>query len=147
VRPPSGAPRRLRALAAQAVIIISLALFPALGAAVFHPKRPSWTRPTEIEPALAHSWGRNVLWVDARSRADFERGHVPGAVLLNEGEWEQLIDPFLDAWRRGVNVVVYCSSRNCDASAEVARRLRDDAQIENVYVLKGGWEAWQALQK
>jgi len=38
--------------------------------------------------------------------------------------------------------VVYCSSLNCNASREVARRLRDEAQLKNVFVLEGGWEEW-----
>ena len=92
-------------------------------------------------------WGKHTLWVDARSRAEFERGHIPGAVLLNEQEWEGTLDAFLDAWRRDLKVVVYCSSASCDASHEVASRLKNEAQIANVFVLKGGWETWQASQR
>jgi rhodanese-related sulfurtransferase len=39
-------------------------------------------------------------------------------------------------------VVVYCSSLSCNAALEVAKRLRDEAQLKNVYVLEGGWEEW-----
>ena len=38
--------------------------------------------------------------------------------------------------------VVYCSSLSCNASREVARRLRKEAQLSDVFVLEGGWEAW-----
>jgi hypothetical protein len=38
--------------------------------------------------------------------------------------------------------VVYCSSLSCNASREVARRLRREAQLPDVFVLEGGWEAW-----
>lgn len=137
--------------ASQAALIVTLALVPAIGSAFFHPKKPSWIRPassnTEIDLQTATRWGEEMLWVDARSRAEFERGHIPGAVLLNAAEWERQLDPFLDAWRRELKVVVYCSSANCDASQQIASRLKNEAQIANVFVLKGGWETWQASQK
>ena len=132
------------------LLILLTALVPAVCAGIFHPERPGWRRPVaadEVELKTAAGWGAQTLWVDARSRADFEREHIPHAVLLNDGEWERLLDGFLDAWQRDSRVVVYCSSASCDASHEVAQRLRSEARIENVYVLKGGWETWRASQK
>jgi rhodanese-related sulfurtransferase len=137
-------------LARRILVILLIALLPAVGAGFFHPKRPGWSRPVagnEIDLQTATGWGTQVLWVDARSRADFDKGHIPQAVLLNQGEWEQLIDGFLDAWQRDSKVVVYCSSLSCDASHEVAERLKSEAQIGNVYVLKGGWETWLDAHK
>ena len=132
------------------VAMLLFALLPALAAGWFHPKRPAWTRPVagnEIELSAALQWGTQVLWVDARARSEFERGHIPGAILLNEDEWERLLDGFLDAWKRDSRVVVYCSSASCAASQGVAARLKNEAQLENIYVLKGGWETWQAAQR
>jgi rhodanese-related sulfurtransferase len=48
----------------------------------------------------------------------------------------------LAAWSPENRTVVYCSSQSCAASHEVARRLREEAGLDNVYVLHGGWEAW-----
>ena len=134
----------------EIVAMMLLALLPAVAAGLFHPKRPAWTRPVvgnEIELSAALQWGTQVLWVDARARSEFERGHIPGAILLNEDEWERLLDGFLDAWNRDAKVLVYCSSASCEASQGVAARLKNEVQIENVYVLKGGWETWRAVQK
>jgi rhodanese-related sulfurtransferase len=39
-------------------------------------------------------------------------------------------------------VVVYCSAESCNAAREVAKRLRDETQLKNVFVLQGGWEEW-----
>ncbi|MBC2603040.1 rhodanese-like domain-containing protein [Puniceicoccus vermicola] len=36
---------------------------------------------------------------------------------------------------------------SCQASHGVAKRLSGEAGFEEVYVLKGGWEAWQAAQE
>jgi len=61
---------------------------------------------------------------------------------LNEDRWNDLIGPFLATWTPDKKVVVYCSSQSCNASREVARRLRDEAGLKDVFVLQGGWEAW-----
>jgi len=53
----------------------------------------------------------------------------------------------LAAWSPQKRVVVYCASESCGSSREVARRLRNDAQLKNVFVLEGGWEAWKGNQK
>ena len=134
----------------KAALILLIALVPAVAAGLLHPNRPAWTRPgakNEIDLPTALQWGSRLLWVDARPRAEFEAGHIPGAVLLNEDEWERQLDGFLDAWKRDSVVVVYCSTVSCDASRGVAARLKSEARIDDVYVLKGGWETWQVASK
>jgi rhodanese-related sulfurtransferase len=84
-----------------------------------------------------------VLWVDARSRRAYEAEHIPKAILLNAAEWENLVPSFLDAWEPDVPIVVYCDSASCDASTRIAERLRNEMGIENVFVLKDGWETWK----
>ena len=119
-------------------------------AGLFHSKRPAWTCPpkeNEVELSVALQWGPRVLWVDARGRNEFDRGHIPAAILLNEDEWESLLDHFLDAWNRDSKVVVYCSSPSCEASQGVASRLKSETGISDIYLLKGGWETWQTSQK
>jgi rhodanese-related sulfurtransferase len=64
------------------------------------------------------------------------------ALSLNEDRWNELLPQFLAVWSPGKKIVVYCSSLSCNASREVARRLRKEAQIPDVFVLEGGWEAW-----
>ncbi|PYJ74276.1 MAG: hypothetical protein DME72_03425, partial [Verrucomicrobia bacterium] len=106
----------------------------------------SWQSPIPasemVTVAQARAWGANAIWVDARPDVEFEREHVPGAVPLNEDCWNELLPQFLAAWSPEKSIVVYCSSQSCNASREVARRLRDEAQLKNVFVLKGGWEEW-----
>lgn len=134
----------------KAVLILLLALFPALAAGLFHPNRPAWTRPVkgnEVDLPTAIQWGPRVLWVDARERSEFDREHIPGALLLNEGEWELQLDPFLDALKRDSIVLIYCSSVSCEASQGVAARLKREVGMGDIYVLKGGWETWRAAQK
>ena len=98
----------------------------------------------EGEIALEHlsEWEDKYILVDARAPDAYEAAHMPGAVNLYAGEFEVQILALLDVWSPDRSVIVYCDSRQCDASAEMAARLREDFQMERVYVLKGGWESW-----
>ena len=130
----------------QILILAALALIPGLGEAVYFRQKISWQSsipPSELVTVdQARTWAGNVIWVDARPDEEFARDHVPGALSLNEDRWNELLPQFLAVWSPGKKVVVYCSSLSCNASREVARRLRKEAQLSDVFVLKGGWEAW-----
>lgn len=132
---------------AQLRLLLTLPLIPAAFIGVFHPKAPPWLPHTlaegEVDKATVIHWPNPPLWVDARSEEEFQAGHISHAVLLNEDNWDQLILRFLEKLPpSNVNIVVYCSSRQCNASKAVAERLRQELGLESVYVLKGGWEAW-----
>ena len=130
----------------QALLLIALAFLPAIGQAVYFRGKVSWQSPIpaseSVTVAQAQAWGENAIWVDARPDAEFERDHVPGAILLNEDRWNELLPQFLQNWSPEKRIVVYCSSLSCNASREVARRLRKEAQLSDVFVLEGGWETW-----
>ena len=52
----------------------------------------------------------------------------------------------LHAWPTGKPAIVYCDSLACEASEDVAKRLREFG-VAPVFVLKGGWQAWLAATK
>ncbi len=133
-------------LTRQAITLAVLALLPAAGEAIYFQDKISWGSPIPpselVNADQARAWGQNAIWVDARPDEEFAQDHVPGALSLNEDRWNELLPQFLAAWSPGKKVVVYCSSLSCNASREVARRLRKEAQLPDVFVLEGGWEAW-----
>ena len=133
-------------LVRQVLILAALALAPGVGGAVYFRHKISWRSailPSELATVdQARAWGGNVIWVDARPDDQFASDHVPGAISLNEDRWNELLPEFLAAWSPGKKIVVYCSSLSCNASREVARRLRKEAQLPDVFVFEGGWEAW-----
>jgi len=133
-------------LTRQAITLAVLALLPAAGEAIYFQDKISWRSPIPPSESVnvdqARAWGQNAIWVDARPDEEFAQDHVPGALLLNEDHWNELLPQFLAAWSPGKKVVVYCSSLSCNASREVARRLRKEAQLPDVFILEGGWEAW-----
>lgn len=101
-----------------------------------------------VTVAQAQAWGDSAIWVDARPDEEFAHDHVPGAVSLNEDRWNELLPQVLPKWSPQKKVVVYCSAQSCNAAREVAKRLRDEAQLKDneggncVFVLEGGWEEW-----
>jgi rhodanese-related sulfurtransferase len=133
-------------MARQAAVVAALALLPAAGEAIYLRDKISWRSaipPSEaVTVAQARAWGDQTIWVDARPNDEFVREHVPGAFSLNEDHWNELLPQFLAAWSPGKKIVVYCSAQSCDLAREVAERLRKEAQLSEVFVLEGGWEAW-----
>lgn len=132
----------MRASLRQTALLLALALLPALISAAVQ-----WRALGEaVSPGDEITWeatqalGGRVLWVDARTRAQYDQGHIEGAVLLNEDQWVDLMEGFLDAWEEELQVVVYCDGGGCDASRSVSRRLREEMGLENVRILKGGWK-------
>ncbi len=133
-------------LVRQVLVVAALALVPGLGQAIYFRDKVSWQSSVPasemVTVAQVRAWGETAIWVDARPDDEFARDHVPGALSLNEDRWNELLPQFLAAWSQEKKVVVYCSSQSCNASREVARRLRNEAQLKNVFVLEGGWEEW-----
>jgi rhodanese-related sulfurtransferase len=130
----------------QALILIALASLPAIGEGFYFRDKMSWESPIPASELVtvdqAKTWGETALWIDARPDEDFARDHVPGAFSLNEDRWNELFPQFLPNWSPDKKVVVYCSAESCNAARDVAKRLRDEAQLKSVFVLNGGWEAW-----
>jgi rhodanese-related sulfurtransferase len=133
-------------LVRQSLLLAALALVPGFVQAIYFGDKISWRSAVPASEMVtvtqAQAWDENAVWVDARPDNEFARDHVPGALPLNEDRWSELLPQVLAAWSPEKRVVVYCSSQGCNASREVARRLRKEAQLPNVFVLEGGWEEW-----
>jgi len=141
----------VRSLLRQGVLILGLAFLPAAGQALYLRDKVPWRSPVPasemVTIANAIGWGGDAIWIDARPEAEFAKGHVQGAILLNEDRWNELLPQMLATWSPEKRIVVYCSSESCGSSREVARRLRKEAQLKDVFILEGGWEAWLAKKK
>ncbi len=136
-----------RSLVRQVLFLLGIAFLPAIGQAIYYRGTASWQQPPVdsalVSVAEAKRWGTAVLWLDARDDAEFSKAHVPGAVRLDEDDWNTLLPAVLAAWSPARKVVVYCSRVTCNASHAVAERLRHEVELKNVYVLQGGWEEWK----
>lgn len=82
----------------------------------------------------------SALFVDARSAAEYQAGHITGALHIAPGE---PVDPVL--WRLGVykTVIVYDREPTCAQADRVAKALVERG-AQDVRVLTGAWPAWMA---
>ena len=135
----------------EGLILIAFAFLPAIGEGIYFRDKVSWQTPIPASELVtvdqAHAWGDGAIWVDARPDEEFARDHVPGAFSLNEDHWSELLAQFLPNLSPDKKVVVYCSAESCNAARDVAKRLRDEAQLKDVFVLQGGWEEWVKKSK
>ena len=138
--------------------LILLALAAVAGALVyrFHPNGPELyltheaAGPDEITvaQAKARAAAGPVLWVDARHESEFKAGHIPGALLLNDYDWENLLIaafPAIMEAAEGTPVIIYCDGQQCAASRAVRDKLRQTPLGDReLLILRGGWPAWEA---
>ncbi len=131
----------------QALVLLALSAAAGAAAHFFHPLAPAWhlvEEPLrEDEATLAELAGQEILWLDARPREQFEAGHIPGAHLLNEQDFDQQLFHLLEVLQTNERpVVIYCGGERCEASRKIKERLLQTLPLENVRILKGGWKSW-----
>ncbi|MGD9211630.1 MAG: rhodanese-like domain-containing protein [Desulfobacteraceae bacterium] len=83
-----------------------------------------------------------AVFVDARTTEDFKQGHVPGAVCLPFGEFDQKIDQFLNQIPLEQSLILYCAGRTCEDSHIVAENLMAFG-YEKVSVMIDGFPGWK----
>jgi rhodanese-related sulfurtransferase len=85
----------------------------------------------------------SFLFVDARSRSDYEAGHIKGSVSLPIGQFDDEIFDFLDKYPPETSIVAYCSGRNCEDSHRLAEHFLDFGYTQ-VRVMIDGYPGWKA---
>jgi rhodanese-related sulfurtransferase len=85
----------------------------------------------------------NVVYVDARPLADYERAHIKGAISF---PYPLLDDPDpqrVDALKtKAVPIVTYCDGGR-SRFGEMMAKLLTELGVKNVTHLEGGLEAWR----
>ncbi len=140
----------------QSILLLGLAAVAGALVWKFHPDRPELyltqeaASPGEITvaEAKARAAAGPVIWLDARREPEFSAGHVPGALLLNEYDWENLLIaafPVITEAAEGTPVIIYCDGQQCAASRAVREKLQQTPLGDReLLILRGGWPAWQA---
>jgi rhodanese-related sulfurtransferase len=83
-----------------------------------------------------------ALFVDARAREAYEDGHIPDAVSLPVGQFDEYIDSFLSEHSPDRPIVAYCSGRTCEDSHKLAQLLLEFGFV-NVRVFIDGFPGWE----
>ncbi len=89
----------------------------------------------------------DILWIDARTEAEWRRDGLPGSIHLTTtggADFDGLVAVHGDRIATAEKAVVYCSDLGCGLSKEVAGRLRGYGLIHDVRALYGGWAALKA---
>ncbi|HET7805224.1 MAG TPA: rhodanese-like domain-containing protein [Pseudolabrys sp.] len=87
----------------------------------------------------------SAIVIDARSRAEFDAGHIPGARVLDTPPDDQITAvERLANGNKGAALVVYCNGPYCQASRRLAKRLVA-AGFTNVRRYQLGMPVWRAL--
>lgn len=89
---------------------------------------------------------QNILWLDSRKKSKYESGTIDGAIWVSYKDWEGSLMKIFESFEPGQNIIVYCNP-TCSTSRNLAKQLRQEMGQENIYYLKGGYEAWLKLQK
>ena len=79
----------------------------------------------------------DVVVVDVRFPTDYRKAHIPGAVSLPKGKWQDAAGLSKDKLN-----VLYCYNQTCHLAAEAALELL--AQGYPVVEMEGGFAAWEA---
>ena len=79
----------------------------------------------------------DVVIVDVRLPSDYRSGHIPGAINLPKGRWENAKGLSPDKLH-----VLYCYSQTCHLAAEAAVELLK--QGYRVQEMEGGYATWTA---
>ena len=104
---------------------------------------PQRLAPDEVELAtVLNDWQGEVLWVDARKRAEWEKNGVAGSVLVTldaAEDFDALVEAAFPRLAESQRVVIYCGDPGCGSSREVAARLRALDFGPQYFALHGGW--------
>lgn len=138
----------------QASLITLLAVVVAATVYPLHPRAPAFYAVQEPLKAdevglqeIQERWKGAVIWLDARPKEQFEAAHIPGARLLNEQDFDtQLLDMLETLQTASQPIIIYCGGQKCEASRHVREKLLSMVPLDDCFILKGGWPAWQAAQ-
>lgn len=81
---------------------------------------------------------KHCLFVDIRDPGSYQSAHIPGAVLLHDGN----VQEFIQNTDKNAEVVVYCYHGNSSLGA-TAYFIENG--FTNVASMSGGFEAWRQV--
>jgi rhodanese-related sulfurtransferase len=135
-----------------ALIIFVMTLAAAVATHFLHPQAPLWyesdipREPDEVTVAdVQQRWHNDVLWIDARIDEEFKKARIPGAISINEQHRDDQLIEHLDVLQDNKKpIVIYCDGHACQASRKMRTYLLESTPFtRDVWVLKGGWPAWE----
>jgi Rhodanese-like domain len=138
----------------QALIVLLIAIAPAIATGLWHPNRPDWSEPIAgpgqvlLETARDKNnaaW-RHTIWIDTRPFEEYRIRTAPDAINLRMDTWDKLIVMVRQARQfSDTKFVVFGEDDNDPNAKSVAERLRKEEPQLDVYTLVRGWKAWEKV--
>lgn len=97
----------------------------------------------QVKPLLAAG---KVLLVDARAKATYDLGHIPGAVSLPSNSSAAEFQTFAKAHPPGTTIVAYCGAESCNASRQTLDALAKIGGFTQLNAMPGGYAEFLAAQ-
>lgn len=85
---------------------------------------------------------KRALFIDVRSPAEYQEGHIQGAINVPLSQAESQLLPALDGVPDSAIVITYCDGDHCNLSKELAIMI-ESFGFTNVKVLVNGWSVWK----
>jgi rhodanese-related sulfurtransferase len=85
---------------------------------------------------------KNALFIDARNPAEYQEGHIQGAINVPLSQAEDRLLPALEGIPDSAIVITYCDGDHCNLSKELAIMI-ESFGFTNVKVLVNGWSVWK----
>jgi rhodanese-related sulfurtransferase len=104
----------------------------------------SLDRDVGVDEMQKISSNHTALILDARPESFYRLGHIPSALSLPRGDFEnqyQILQATLQS-HRDMPLVVYCASIYCHDSQRVADALQK-LGYRHVRLFRGGWRDWE----
>ncbi len=82
-----------------------------------------------------------AVFLDARSLAEYKKGHIAGALSL---PWQDVARAFVEVDAKLADdaiIITYCDGESCELSHDLAAFLKDVGYVD-VRVLINGWSVW-----
>jgi rhodanese-related sulfurtransferase len=83
-----------------------------------------------------------AVFIDARPKEDFEKGHIKGAKSLPWHDVDQKFMSVTENLSLDTPIIAYCDGEACELSRHLAIFLID-AGFRHVRVLRNGWTEWR----
>ena len=82
-----------------------------------------------------------AVLIDARTRPEYEEGHIPGAILIDYYEMGRYLKDLLPTLDPAQRTIVYCYGPDCEDAELLARELYM-LGFTDLLVFEGGFEEW-----
>ena len=86
-----------------------------------------------------------AVFMDARSKEEYDAGHIQGAISLPWHEVEQQIMGVVERIPPDRAIITYCDGETCALSKDLALFLKEMG-YEKVRVLVNGWSLWKGAE-